>query len=155
MNICIPTNEDWGDFEGNLDVAHAYRFFSGRDNKEVQEEFKKNVLMRCFDIGYMPIVPFHYYILGLRDFIFSDIDDCFGKATAADCFIGLIEDKLSVSPEYICPIWNKLVDAVEAIASGQEYFNMDVDIYGDSRDRIKKMLNMVNDNCSAHDLTTG
>lgn len=147
MNGRIPSDEDWGDFERNHDIAHAYRFFSGRDNKEVQEEFRKNALMRCFDIGYMPIIPFRYYLLGLRDFIISEADGYFEKSTAVDCFVGLIENKLCISPEYICPIWNELVNAVEIILSGQENFDMDIDIYGDSQARLKKMLNMVNDNC--------
>lgn len=147
MDKCIPSDEDWGCIEKDQDIVHAYQFFSGKDNKEVQEDFRKNVLMRCFDIGYMPVIPFRYYILGLRDFICSEVDGYFEKATAVDCFISLIEDKLFMTPEYICPIWNELVGMVENITNRQKDFDADVDIYGDFQKRFKKILELINNNC--------
>jgi hypothetical protein len=46
----VPTDSDWGDFQGDFDIAFAYQHFSGKSNAEIQTEFKKNILERCSDI---------------------------------------------------------------------------------------------------------
>lgn len=132
----IPVEKDWGNYKSDLDVKHAFLIFAGKSNTEMQSEFKKNVMERSFDIAQMPKVPFQYYIFGYKQHIDSEDFGQFSKPDAVSCFIGLIETKLKTDPDFVLPILEELIPTIEHIANNQKYFEADVDIYGDFKNKF-------------------
>lgn len=134
MELNIPCEEDWENYSYDMDIADAYENFSGKSNDEMQLEFKKNVIERSSDLGWMPMVPFQYYIFGFKRYIDVGDFNSFDKPDAASCFIRLVQTKLLERPEYVRPILPKLMPTLEYIANNQESFEADLDIYGDFKE---------------------
>ncbi len=137
MTSKLPEEKDWGNYFDDLDVADSYKMFFGKSNDEMQKEFKKNIFERCFDLEYMPLIPFQYYIFGLKQYIDTGNIDQFDKPDTANCFIELVEDKLKKQPEYIRPILMKLMPTIEYVVNNQILFEADIDIYGDFNEKLK------------------
>lgn len=91
----------------------------------------------------MPIKPFQYYILGFRDFIKVGNFQLFDEADAASSFINLVESKLEKTPDYVMPIIDELMPTLEYIASNQELYKADVNIFGDFLKKLEKINQMV------------
>ncbi|MBU2714152.1 hypothetical protein, partial [Zooshikella harenae] len=138
MKHKIPDESSWGEYHTDLDVAAAHSMFAGKTNEEMQKEFKKNIIERCSDIRWMPIVPFQYYIFGLKHYIDSGDFSDFNKPDAASCFIELVLDKLNESPEYLDSIILELMPTLKYIAENQDWFEADIDIYGDFKALLEK-----------------
>lgn len=132
----VPLEEDWGNYSDNLDIASAHEVFAGRTNDEMQQEFKKNVLERVADLRCMPLVPFQYYIFGLKQYIDSGDFGDFDKPDAASSFIGLVEKKLKAQPNYVVPMLQDLISTIQYIGDNQESFEADIDIYGNLKDKV-------------------
>lgn len=135
MNI-IPTLDDWGDFESDLDTKAAYKVFFGKTNEEVQQDFYRCVLERADELRFMNGKIFQYYILGFRDFILSGDFQDFDDSDAASSYIKLIEFKLTNSPDDVLPIFSDIKQSLEYVASNQERFNASPDIYGDFTQKL-------------------
>jgi hypothetical protein len=97
----VPTEDDWGDYKSDLDQNHAHSVFAGHTNAEMQPFFRRNPLAMTDDLRWMPDVPFRYYILGFRDFITADQFDFLDGSDAANCFLGLVLEKLENDPRFI------------------------------------------------------
>ena len=101
------------------------------------------------DVSYMPPVPFRYYMLvfnayvlelGKREIEERDLLDA--PWSAASSFLILVATKLRSEINFIAPIMDDLLPAVEFIAMNQDTYFASQDIYGDFRDqltRIKKL----------------
>ncbi len=139
----IPSEDDWKNYNDDLDTAYAYKMFAGKSNDDMQKEFKNNVFERTSELRFMPIKPFQYYIFGLKQYIDTqdfDIDD---KSDAASIFISIVLGKAKKEPEFIKPIFNELLPTLEYIAANQDFFEADIDIYGSFTKKltlIKKRL---------------
>lgn len=135
----IPTEEDWGDYQADRDTKYAYDQFIGRTNSEMIPRFKENVLMRVEDLGWMPIKPFQYYMLGFRDYVigkdFGDYED----ADAASTFLHLVLHKLKEQPEFVNSLMDDLMSDIEFVASNQLLYDADEDIYGNFLDLLNKI----------------
>ncbi len=139
MLLKIPNKTDWGNYSDNLDTLYAYKKFGGKTNKEMQKYFKVNVVERAFEIRSMPLKPFQYYMLGLKEHIDSEDFGQFEESSATSCFIELVLDTLKEKPEYINPILDQLLSTLNYIAENQEYYEADIDIYGDFREKLKNI----------------
>ena len=54
----MPTEEEWGDYNSDLDQNHAHSVFAGRTNPEAQALIRRSPIERIEDLRWMPAVPF-------------------------------------------------------------------------------------------------
>jgi hypothetical protein len=135
----VPTEADWGDYRSDLDQNYAHDLFAGHTNEEMQPHFYQCVIERASDLRWMPAIPFRYYMLGFRDFVMAGNFDLLGDSDAANCFLGLVEEKLQKQPSYILPIMPELFPAVRHVAQNQSAYNADEDIYGNFTEKLKSI----------------
>lgn len=127
----VPCEEDWGDYQSDLDQEWAHRVFAGHTNEEMQAGFRANVIERTDELRFMPSVPFRYYMIGFRDFVKSlDFGDPYAP-DATSCFLNLVVQKLEGDRNCILPVLPELLETVDHVARNQSSFNADLDIYGD------------------------
>ncbi len=99
MKSETPSEEDWGDYQSDLDQIDAHDVFFGRTNEEMQKEYSRHITARTTDLKFMPAVPFRYYMLGFSDFVMSNKFDKLDAPDVANCFITLVEDKCGLRAE--------------------------------------------------------
>lgn len=136
-NLRIPTEQDWGAFDADLDQKYAHQNFSGKSIEEAIPLFESNVIESCSELQLMPLIPFQYYMFALRDYVMSDrvlINET--SPDAASCFLGLVLLKLNEEPASIFPIMEDMIPAVNYAASNQEIFDADIDIYGNFIEKL-------------------
>jgi hypothetical protein len=136
-NLRMPTEQDWGEFDADLDQQYAHQIFSGKCIEEAIPLFERNVIERCSELQFMPLIPFQYYMFALRDYVMSDrvlISEM--SSDAASCFLGLVLLKLNEEPASIFPIMEDMIPAVQYVASNQEIFDADIDIYGNFAEKL-------------------
>jgi hypothetical protein len=142
-SLTVPAEEDWGNYSNDLDQEYAHRIFAGKSAEQVMPEFERNVIERASELRFMPEVPFRYYMLAFKDYVLSDLVVLNSLAPdAASCFLGLIIEKLRVSPEVIAPIMDELMPVVLHVAANQEKFGADLDIYGDFREMLVEIQSL-------------
>lgn len=54
----MPAEEEWGDYNSDLDQNHAHSVFAGRTNPEAQALIRRSPIERIEDLRWMPAVPF-------------------------------------------------------------------------------------------------
>jgi|ERR1700722_734739 len=128
--MTVPTEAEWGNYQADLDQASAHKLFAGRTNQEMLPHFRSNVIERTDELWWMPEVPFRYYVLGFRDFLMAGEFRQLEAPDAANCFLGLVQEKLEKEPAYILPIMDQLLPAVRHIATNQSSFEASESIYG-------------------------
>jgi hypothetical protein len=150
MNTDIPSTDDWGDYESDVDIKSAHRIFFGKTNQEVQEDFYRCVIERADELKFLPLIPFKYYMVGFKYFIEAGNFMMFEAADAASCFMKLVESKLQTQPEYIMPIINQLLPTVEYVGLNQDKFEASPDIYGCFSDNLIRINGLVAIKASSH-----
>jgi hypothetical protein len=135
----IPTEEEWGDYEADIDQKYAHDLFAGRTNEEMQPHFYRNVIERTDELRWMPEVPFRYYMLGFRDFVMAGNFAHLEASDAANCFLGLIAEKLEKQPDYILPIMAGLLPAIRRVGKSQASFHADEGIYGNFQEKVDRI----------------
>ena len=128
----VPSEEDWGDYESDLDQKYAHEIFFGKNLEETIPDFERSVIERLDELRFMPTIPFRYYLLALRNYVTSKtvlVNDM--APDAASGFLNLVAEKLRDSFDSIAPVMDEIMPAVEHVASNQEAYDADVDIYGD------------------------
>jgi len=149
----IPNEEDWlnwpagADRPLDLDEDYARRRFAGKSFEEALELFETtNVLSCCEDVSYMPPVPFRYYMLVFKAYVLAVVEkvgsDKWSSPDAASCFLNLVERKLKTEFDWIAPIMKDLLPAVEFVATNQEKYEADSDIYGDFREQLTRIKSL-------------
>lgn len=138
----MPTEDDWGDYNSDLDQNHAHSVFAGRTNEEMQPFFQRNPLAMTDDVRWMPDGPFRYYILGFRDFVMAMKVDFPERSDAASCFLGLVLEKLEKYPRLIVPVMPELLATVEYVARNQSLFDADEHIYGSFPEKFARIQSL-------------
>jgi hypothetical protein len=141
----IPTETDWGNYSADLDQNWAHQHYYGKTNEEMQKYFRNNPIEGASDLRFMPEVPFRYYMLGYRDYVMSGNLGIREDASAADCFLSLVRDKLEKDPRYIVPIMSELLPAIEHVATHQEEFNAAEHIFGNFLERLERIRTLYAD----------
>ena len=133
----VPTEAEWGDYQGDLDQDYAYRRFAGRTNQETVPHFRRNLIESTGESRWMPEIPFRYYMPGFRDFVmaggFEDLSD------AASCFLGLLLEKLEEQPNHILPIMPELFPALRTWLKSKLSFGAAKSIYGSVYDKLAQI----------------
>ncbi len=103
MNQKIPTVEDWGNWESDLDKSFAYKIYSGRSNTDMMDRYIMAPVEVASELQFMPEKPFQYYILGFRDSVLARNHEEADISDSASCFLRLVLNKLSEQQESILP----------------------------------------------------
>ncbi len=140
----VPSKKEWKGYEKDIDASYAFKLFYGKTNAEVQDLLRKNVIESVDEIRFMPIGAFQYYIFALRDYVMKREFEFYDSSDAASCFIGLVLEKLRESPEFILPIIDELLPAVEFVAKNQTLYDADEDIYGDFQTIYNSIIKLSN-----------
>jgi len=141
----IPTVEDWGNWESDLDKSFAFRLYGGKSNSDMLDRYLVAPIEVASELQFMPKKPFQYYMLGFKDSVLTRNHSEFVLPDAASCFLRLVLNKLSKQKEFIIPIMSQLAEAIVYISDNQEIYQADPDIYGDFKE-IEKQINIL----SAH-----
>lgn len=132
----IPTDKDWRSEVWCLDVPYAYEHFFGKSIDEAVKLFENNALTYQEDLMFMPAACFRYYLRAYTQYLLSDA--CRGDSDGASCFFGLIEVR-HVEIAGCDDETRSQVDAVlDRLASSQEWFDADEEIYGDFRSEAER-----------------
>lgn len=128
----IPSKEDWGVLEDDLETRFAFDFYLGKSNDEMSEHYLIGPGEVAEELQYMPSKPFQYYIIGFRDSVLSKEHDELGLYTAAasdaaSSFLHLIIRKLKHRRSDILPIIHDLLASVDYIADNQEADDADIE----------------------------
>ncbi|MGA8408595.1 MAG: hypothetical protein WB680_15575 [Candidatus Acidiferrales bacterium] len=135
----VPSEADWGDYQDDLDQSYAHELFAGRTNEEMLPHFRSNVIERTSELRYMPEIPFRYYLQGFRDFVMAGEFEELGAADAANCFLGLVLEKLEKEPQSIQPVMSQLLPAVRHVAANQASFDANESIYGNFVEKLRRI----------------
>lgn len=142
MKNNIPTEEDWGGYQHDMDQADAYKIFFGRTTEEMAKEFSKHITARTTDLKFMPKLPFRYYVIGFKNFVMSNKFSDMDAPDVVNCFVSLIEEKLRDTPDYVLPILDELLNSLEYIANHQQSYGASIHIYGDFREKLETIKNL-------------
>ena len=96
--------------------------------------------MTTDDLRWMPRIPFQYYMIGFKDFVASRNFEPSDASDSANCFIGLVLEKLENHPDHILAIMPELMPTVEYVANHQAEFEADENIYGSFLELYKQIL---------------
>ena len=149
-----PTESDWREWPAHmerpldLDEAGARRRFAGKSFDEALEVFRKFPVLGCAeDLGYMPPVPFRYYMLVFVQHVLSAAHaaDKLESPDAASGLLDIVERKLAGDRDTIAPIMNDLLAAVRFVAAHQELYDANPGIYGDFTERAARIASRWND----------
>jgi hypothetical protein len=141
----IPSRDDWGQInENDLDAKWAFDAFLGKSFAEAEAMFEKNALYYQEDLQSMPHVPFNYYAPALVKYITSDRAK--GDSDGASSFLRLIIWLLKSNRTVMTPQTEQaLVAAAEQVAGRQDFYEADLDIYGDFADLYKEISELSKD----------
>lgn len=146
----IPNEEDWlnwpagADRPLDLDEEYARRRFAGKSFEQALEVFETtNVLSCAEDVDSMPPVPFRYYMLVFKAYMLAVVEkDNWSAPDAASSFLNLVERKVKTEIDWIAPIMNDLLPAIELVATNQKKYEADADIYGDFREQLARIKSL-------------
>ena len=82
----VPTEAEWGGYQGDLDQDYAHKRFAGRTNQEMVPHFRRNLIESTGELRWMPEIPFRYYMHGFRDFVMAGEFEDLGASDAAVVF---------------------------------------------------------------------
>lgn len=137
--LSIPTEKDWENYNTDLDTLYAYDRFKGKSFTECYVEFKISPRESCFDLTYMPSIPFRYYTLALISYIFSENFMDVYKSDLISAFISSIEEVLINNPSFIKPIWDEIDSLNEKIIIDKNLSDREEDTYIEFKDRIVEL----------------
>jgi len=140
MKRNIPSEEDWGNYQDDLDQDYAHGIFAGRDLAQVMPAFARSSIDRAEELQFMPTIPFQYYIFSICEFVTSAevliLNDGLDASDAASSFLNLVIYKLEHQKSDIEPIINEVMPFVEQVALNQSRYDADIDIYGDFKEKL-------------------
>jgi len=124
----VPTPEDWGDLTEDHEVEYGFETFGGKTIDEALSLFRENPSERAAELHFAPTKVFNYYAFCFRQLLMSP--ESRGEFSMASSFLGLTLIHAQKDPSALTPVWNELIEAVRFVASNQEFYDADVDIFG-------------------------
>ena len=127
----VPNRSDWGDIDkSDLDANWAFKQFFGKSFSEAESMFQENAMYYQEDLQSMPSKPFNFYAPALATYITSSqaADDSDG----ASSFLHMIAWMFKTQHEIISKETKQLlINVAKRIASNQQFYDADIDIYGE------------------------
>lgn len=135
-----PGLAEWGPETSDLDESYARRVFFGKSAEQTFPLFARNVIERASELRFMPTACFRYYMLAYRDYVLLDSTPHDKMAPdAASCFFGLVLEKLDHEPAAIAPLMPELLPTLRYLATHQEDYDADRDIYGEFDEKLSEI----------------
>ena len=137
----IPGEAEWAGHEGDLDARYAHDKLFGKSIEQVQRLFgETDVLSRAEDLHFMPRAAFQYYVFAFAQFLLSERAS--GESDAASSFLQLLIARESEESGCVSDIYAELKPTVEFVASHQDRFDADLDIYGSFTELAERLQSM-------------
>jgi len=131
----IPNREEIDVF-GTLDERVACKHFLGKTVDEAFDLFMENALHYQEDLMFMGTVGFQFYVPALVRYIDLEV----GDADAVNCFVGLLEHRLSYDPQSVLGVASLLAPACRSILTRYEDYDVTAEAYGDLRSRYRAVI---------------
>lgn len=139
----FPNAEGWEGYERDLDVRGADRLLFGRSIDQVRKHFGgAQSISRADDLLFMPRAAVQYFVFAFAQFVISD--NAQGEPDSASPFLGLLISREERDPGSVSQIYPRLLPSVEFVASNQELFDADYNIYGSFRELSQQLENLCN-----------
>jgi hypothetical protein len=135
MPATIPTEAEWRSEPWDMDVSYAYKHFAGKSFEEAVDLFKDNALTYQEDVMFMPRACFPFYVRAYVAYLHSDASK--DDADGASCFFGLAEfrtEEIRSDGSLV----SEIVNTLRHLATRQEWYDADVDIYGSFAERAQR-----------------
>lgn len=91
----------------------------------------------------MPRAAFQYYVFAFAEFLMSD--RAAGESDEASPFLHLLIGREERDPGSVAEIYTDLEEVIEFVASHQDYFDADPNIYGNFRELAATLRTLVGD----------
>jgi len=140
MSNKIPQLFEWENYQSDFDAKSAFDNFYGLSFEKAKSLCRADPLSCFTDLRFMPIRPFQFYFLAYKDLFLTGALDEMSVASATQGFLTLTELKLDESPEYILPIWDEVVPALEFISLNQAAYKATEHIYGNFQERVAEIM---------------
>lgn len=136
-----PSERDWGDWEADFDQTSAHETFAGLSHDEAVAKFGSlSVIDAISDLSFSAPVPFRYYFTAFAVFVAGQKGlRSAESAIAAHVLLQTAESKLANASCYITPIIGQLMPVIRLVASSQDDFGADAGVYGDFKERVRRI----------------
>ena len=143
----IPTSKNWGNInKQDLDANWAFEQFCGKTFQEAESMFKQSAIYYQEGLQSMPAIPFNFYAPALASYIESN--DAEGDSDGASTFLHMISWILKNHHEIISKETKEiLLKAAQKVASNQQYYGADIEIYGEFS-ALYKEIEILFNNCA-------
>ncbi|MGL5632432.1 MAG: hypothetical protein ACRDD3_08710 [Azovibrio sp.] len=125
----VPGKQEWMGFETDYAVRHAHKLLFGKSVSETVHLFGTCSIERAHELLFMPTKAFQYYVFAFAEYLMSAKAE--GDADSASPFLRLLINREKRDKGSVRQILGKLQGVVDYVASHQEYYDADQDIYGD------------------------
>ncbi|UPU35896.1 hypothetical protein M1B72_21040 [Geomonas paludis] len=138
----IPGPKEWEGYKEDLDVQYAHKLFFGKSVPEVIKHFTVSgrCIERADELLFMPRKAFQYYVFAFAEYLRSE--ESTGEPDAASPFINLLLKREKKDPGSVMEIYDDLFPAIDLVASNQERFQANPEIYGNFREKGDALAEM-------------
>ena len=144
MELQVPTEQEWENYESDLDSRYAYKQFFGKSVDQAMHRFESSPINGVEELSFMAPIPFRYYTLSLCKYLLSPaIIDNPTASDAASSFLNLIREKAQSNPQILVPIWDSLVPVFKYLSENQELYDADIEIYGSFNEKVVEILKLI------------
>ena len=135
----IPSKNDWGKIDPkDLDANWAYKQFIGKSFSEAESMFRENALYYQEDLQSMSEIPFNFYVQALEKYIISKAAK--NDSDGASSFLGMVAWMIKKRQSILSKEnKEKLLSASDHIANNQNFYDADIDIYGNFTEKLKEI----------------
>ena len=142
MKSNIPLLKDFSSHKVMcLDEKQAIEHFLGKTFDDAKKLFKKNDLYYADDLRWMEEKAFQFYLPAFIEFIMSD--DRNVSSDTLTSFLSLLRSKLEYELDAIKSCRSILIKSLEYCIHNYSKFDVDIEIYGDLKNEIFKILNII------------
>jgi len=135
--LSVPTEEDWGDYKGDIDREWTFKEYLGKSNADLRSSVIGYPLGATEALRYMAPIPFRYYALGFNQLLLENaFSGEYDSAGAASSFITAARMKLEEEPHAILPILQEIYPTLRQLCIRQEELGAPRKIYGDFNLRL-------------------
>lgn len=146
----MPVNiseKQWDDAiqksEADPDLIYAKSVFFNQPEHKILARFQINFIERTDEFRFMPANLLMAYLPYFVRFIITCRHDEFDKSGIADCFLSLLEGKLSDETVNTIELLHQSKDALLFILNRLDEFNTAPDIYGDLQPRLRHLITLL------------
>jgi hypothetical protein len=135
----IPTEDDWANPNGDLDIQWARKHFFEKTIEDAEKLFVKNALYYQEAIMFMPSIPFRYYIHAYMNYLLGKQSQW--DTDGASCFLYLVGFKIKFDQDILRTVWLRVKETIEHIRKNPDWFDWNEAIYGNLDERTAQLLN--------------